>query len=138
MTSNRADIANAAYEQLLDAVNKVNPALTDVLRKKYEEDRQEFVQAAKEFTPSQDPIYWAKRSCSKCYGRGIIGKRHVFMPGQPAKVMGEILNSVSQIDITCKCTQKTYQKWLAEFRTFYNALKAQTTAEKERGEVEHA
>ncbi len=129
------DTADKAYEHLLDIVGKVSPELTEVLQKKYEDDRREFTQAAQDMTPSHDPAYWAKSSCSKCYGRGIIGKRHFFMPGQSAKVVrgenGEkvLTNSVTKMDIRCKCASKGYQKWLATFRTFFNMLKAQTAAE---------
>lgn len=142
----KADIADAAYEHLLEVVDKVSPELTDVLREKYEEDRREFAQAARDFMPSQEPGHWAQRGCSKCYGRGIIGKRHVFMPGEPARsIRGEdgtktYANSITTFDVQCRCTRKNFEKWMSEFRLFYNMLKAQTVAEEteQAGEEEHA
>jgi hypothetical protein len=144
----KADIVDGAYEQLLQSANEVSPELTEMLRKKYEEDRQEFAQAAQDFMPTQDPDYWAKSSCSKCHGRGIIGKKHIFRPGVSAQTVRDaegkknIANSVTKVDVRCTCTQKSYRKWLSGFRVFFNMLKAQTlaevvqTTEEERGESE--
>lgn len=128
------DMADKAYEHLLEVASHVDPKLTEVLQQKYEEDRREFSQAARDFMPSQDPAYWAKRGCSKCYGRGIIGKRHVFMPGESAQAVREdgektYANSITTFDKQCRCTQKNFKKWMSDFRLFFNMLKAQTIAE---------
>jgi len=133
--STKVATADKAYERLLESVNHISPDLTEALRRRYEEDRRDFAKAAQDFTPSQEPKYWAKKSCSKCYGRGILGKRHIFMPGTSAESVSlpdgskVLVNSIMTHDLQCKCTQKRYQKWLVEFRRFYNALKAQTLEE---------
>ena len=136
-TSQQENRANKAYENLLDTVgNVVSPELQKALQAQYDKDRKEFSQAAQDFTPSHEPSYWAKSSCSKCYGRGIMGKKHIFMPRTAAQsVRGEdgkktYTNSITTVDVRCSCTARSYKRWLAEFRTFYNALKAQTEAEK--------
>lgn len=148
MNTDKNEQVEASYENLLDATGKVSPELVDRLRAKYEADRQDFVQAVEDFVPSKEPKYWAKRSCSKCYGQGIIGKKHVFMPGQSAYsalVDGEKMysNSMVQQDVRCACSAKGYRAWLTEFRTFFNALKQQTEAweaeqVEEEGETEDA
>jgi hypothetical protein len=139
LSPQKADLVDEAYNHLLDRIGKVSPELTELLRKKYEDERQAFAKAAQDATPSQDPAYWAKSSCSKCYGRGILGKRHLFMPGTAAQSLCDsdgvkTMNSVTTVDVQCKCTTKSYQAWLVEFRTRYNV---DVTA-KEAGERENA
>lgn len=119
------------YDDLLDAAGKANPDLRKLLEEKYEEDRKNFTAAAEEFSPSKEPKYWAKKSCSKCYGRGIIGTRYNFV-GQPArKIVYEETGKTTYANgykqpVNCRCAQKSYGKWLKSFREFYNALKEET------------
>lgn len=125
----RSDRADEAIKALLGKAEAKDPALAQLLRQKYEEERQAFTQAAQEWTPSQEPKYWAKKSCNKCYGRGIIGKRHLFPNKEPAKSGIDehgnkiYVNSLVKLDVRCSCTRTNYEKWLAEFRLFYNDLK---------------
>jgi hypothetical protein len=131
LSPDKAAKVEQAFSKALGKIEEINPEIAARVQKKYEEDRQEFAKAAQDFTPSQEPKYWAKKSCSKCYGRGIIGNRHVFLPDQPAlSTVDEtgrkrFTNSLGTRGISCSCAGKRYQKWLAEFRLFYNALKAQ-------------
>jgi hypothetical protein len=130
LSSKKADIAEGMYERLLETAGVVDPKLQDLLRQKYEEEEREFSLAANEAKPSNNPEYWAKKSCRKCYGRGIIGQRHIFRSNESACVEGKkYSNSMGYEGIGCKCTSKNYQKWLVDFRMFYNMLKAQTIAE---------
>jgi len=100
------------------------------------QENEEFSKAFKDCCPSQEAAHWAKKSCRKCYGRGILGKRHVFGGKKQAEVFLDTqtgdkiyLNAESTQDVHCSCTQKKFQKWLAEFRRFYLALKAQNEGE---------
>lgn len=119
------DIAEKSIDNMLDSVD---PRVADIVRKKYQSDAQEFAKAAREADPSQgDSSYWAKRSCNKCYGRGIIGQRSVFRPGESARSDGQggYSNLAFKLPMKCRCGTKKYQRWLAEFRVEYNAQKAQ-------------
>lgn len=130
MRPTRTQKADTSIEELLRQAANIDPELANILRSKYEQDRAEFAQAAREWAPSNDPAYWAKKSCQKCYGRGKIGDRHLFPFKQPA-VSGidengnkYYVNSAAKVPVQCSCTRKNYEKWLAEFRVFYNELKA--------------
>lgn len=87
------------------------PAVADRVHQKYERDRSAFLDFVTENTPSQEPSYWAKRSCTKCHGRGILGTL--------VKPSGETVVPA------CSCTSKNYAKWLIEMRQKYNASKEQ-------------
>lgn len=102
------ELADAA---LVNMLRNVPPEVAERITQKYESDRGEFLQFVKEQTPSQDPSYWAKRSCTKCHGRGILGTL--------VKPSGETVVPA------CSCTSKNYAKWLKEVRQKYNALKEQ-------------
>lgn len=129
------DKIDASLEKLLESADNVDPKLRDLLQQKYDEDHAEFTKAAKEAQPSEKSLYWATDSCQKCYGRGTLGHKHNFIPGQSAKsVVDEngkkyYENSMTKTEVRCTCTLKNYQIWLAEFRMFYNMLRAQTIAE---------
>lgn len=61
--------------------------------------------AAEEAKPSKEPAYWAKRSCKRCFGRGIEGVITVkFGDGNTMK--NEQL---------CYCASKNFAKWRNEF-----------------------
>ena len=51
--------------------------------------------------PSNDPAYWAKKSCKHCCGRGVIGTQTTTMKGN---------NTISQ-NMICVCCRKNYRKW---------------------------
>lgn len=55
---------------------------------------------AEKAKPSADPAYWSKKSCSKCYGRGIIGKMTIKIE------TNTIIN-----DYLCFCARKNFVKW---------------------------
>jgi hypothetical protein len=135
LSEKKQDIVEESFENLLGTLGEISPEVRDLLRKKYEEDEKRFGEAVRDAQPSTEPSYWAKKSCRKCYGRGIIGKQHFFMPGNPAKSekneegKKSYTNSAGQTDIRCGCTAKTYKKWLADFRLQYNMLRAQEIAE---------
>ncbi len=138
LSADQAARAEQALDTALGKIEEVSPELAKKIQEKYEQDRREFAQAAQDFCPSQDADYWAKKSCRKCYGRGIIGTKHVFLRGAKAESgldseTGQKVytNSMGKQELRCTCTSKNYQKWLAEFRLFYNALKAQMAEEGE-------
>lgn len=85
------------------------------VRAKYEADRQEFIDYVKNTTPSQAPGYWAARSCTKCYGRGIIGEL--------------TRDGVNKRPLVCQCVAKSYQAWLTEQRKAFNNSKKVKTEE---------
>jgi len=137
------DIAEESFQELLATLGDVSPEVSNLVRQKYEEDEQEFRQAVADCQPSSEPSYWAKKTCRKCHGRGIIGKQHFFVPGQPARSHVDpetgkkvYVNSAGQMDIKCACTGKAYKKWLTDFRLYFNMLKAQTVAWKLEKEQE--
>lgn len=101
-------VADAA---LVNMLRNVPPEVAQRITEKYEADREVFLNYVKEHTPSQDPAYWAKRSCTKCNGRGILGTL--------VKPSGETVVPA------CSCTSKNYAKWLIEMRQRYNAVKEQ-------------
>ena len=98
-------------EAFINLLRSLPTEVADRLHKKYEDDRREFLQVVEDMTPSKDPAYWAKRSCTKCYGRGILGV--VIKP------------SGERVTPACDCTSKLYSRWLVDVRRFYTALKAQ-------------
>lgn len=51
--------------------------------------------------PSSEPSFWAKRSCKDCYGRGIVGKNTLTLPG----------NNKTTFDLLCVCSKKNFKKW---------------------------
>jgi hypothetical protein len=51
--------------------------------------------------PSTEPSYWAKKSCKKCYGRGIEGTITTSSRGG---------NSFKR-QLICSCVNKSHQKW---------------------------
>lgn len=126
---------DASFEKLLESADDVDPRLRELLQQKYDEDHIEFSNAVKDAQPSEKSSYWAKKSCQKCYGRGTLGYKHNFVPGQSAKSDVDeesnkyYTNSITKTEVRCSCALKNYQKWLSEFRMFYNMLKAQTIAD---------
>jgi len=100
-------------ESLINMMRSLPPEVAERVRQKYEADRAEFIEVVKDMTPSKDPSYWAKRSCTRCYGRGILGT--VVKPSGETTVPA------------CSCIKKNYFKWLVEVRRFFNALKEQGT-----------
>lgn len=107
-----AQAAEAAYLNLL---RNVPPEVAERLRSKYEEDRAAFIDYVARATPSKDPSYWANSSCTRCYGRGIIGEL--------TKPNGE------KSTPPCSCTERTYKKWLAKARHDFNLKKEQGNEE---------
>lgn len=95
----------AAYVKVLD---DAGPEVAERVAKKWREDQEKFAVCARENLPSPLLDFWANRSCKDCYGRGTCG--HVMKAGH-------------LFTVKCGCTNKNYQKWLAQFRQYYNALR---------------
>lgn len=60
--------------------------------------------------PSSDPKWWAKPSCTKCYGRGTVGFITVKMGTNTVK-NGQI----------CQCASKRFVKWRNDYVAQYVA-----------------
>jgi hypothetical protein len=54
--------------------------------------------------PSSDPAWWAKRSCNKCLGRGVMGTVTTKM-GTNTMKNGQI----------CPCASKRFTKWRNDY-----------------------
>jgi len=102
------DVVDTALVKLF---RSLPPAVADKLREKYEEDRRKFIEWLQSTIPSKDPQYWAKPSCTRCHGRGILGT--LTTP------------SGEKVVPACSCTAKRYKKWTIEQRQVYNTLKEQ-------------
>lgn len=94
------DIVDTAFQKLVDSAYKVDKRLGDSLLKKYEDDRKSFLEAVELSIEGREKVSWAKSSCKKCYGTGIIGVR-------------------GNKELHCQCIQKEFLKWLKVFRTDY-------------------
>lgn len=79
------------HEDVLEAAYKVDQRLGDALHRKYEERRNQILDFVERKSPSKSPEYWAKITCNKCVGRGLV-----------------TINDQPHI---CKCSLKNYQKW---------------------------
>ncbi|NBU69899.1 MAG: hypothetical protein EBS53_00375 [Bacteroidetes bacterium] len=88
------------------------PEVAERVRAKYEADREEFLEYVRSNTPSNSPGFWASRSCTKCYGRGIIGE--LTRPGG------------QKAPLVCHCVSKNYQIWLTDQRKVFNEKKKET------------
>lgn len=99
---NRQESVDAAIESLM---KRLPPEVADRIHQKYEQDRTKFLGWVESNIPSKEPAYWAKPSCTKCYGRGILGT--LFTP------TGE------KVVPACSCTGKSYSKWLITARQQY-------------------
>lgn len=108
LTEVQTKIAGEALNALMNTVTARNPELAKVLKRKYIDDELAFSSAAKEACPSNDPAYWAKSSCNKCYGRGIMGQ---LVPNP---------KSEDRVPLGCRCIEKSYRRWLAAFRLVFN------------------
>ena len=73
------------------------------------------LEAMEKAKPSSSPVYWAKKGCSDCYGRGIIGKQTIIVKSNKACT-----------EAICHCVRKKYKKWqnkwLFEFEKSKNVL----------------
>lgn len=54
--------------------------------------------------PSSQPSYWAKRSCSKCYGRGIVGV-----------ITQKIGTNTIKNEQICNCSSNRFKRWRDDF-----------------------
>ena len=91
------------FEKLLRVLP---PAVAARVYEKYEKDRSEFMQVLQDMTPKKGTEYWANKSCTKCYGRGIIG----------------VLANTKK-PVVCRCVDKAYKRFVVDVRKYYNALK---------------
>jgi len=103
----------AIQESLDKVLEGLEPELADVVRRKWAEDQEKFSACARENLPSEVLEFWADRSCRDCHGRGRIGTNIQLVSGGKSV----------ETPIKCRCTNKNYQKWLAQFRRYYNALR---------------
>ena len=92
-----SEIIDEAYQRLVDSAYKADPRLGDLLIQKYEKDREDFLEAIKAEIDLRDKTYWAKHSCKRCYGSGIMGTSQ-----------GE--------NVYCSCISKNFMKWIPTFR----------------------
>lgn len=108
----RQQVVDSALENLL---GHLPPEVAERVHAKYSADREAFIAYVDSILPSKDPKYWAKSSCTKCCGRGILGilKTPLGVTETPA----------------CPCTAKKYSKWLVEARKAYNTTKGTGTHE---------
>lgn len=130
----KRDLINTSLGNMLGSVD---PKVAELVQQKYKEDEDAFVEAAKDACPSDAPSYWSKRSCNRCHGSGIMGRKYVFRPGESARrdpKQKGYSNSMFTTELTCSCSGNRYGRWLKEFRKFYNALKEQI----KEGDVQHA
>ena len=102
----------AIQESLDKILENEDPAVAARVRQKWEEDQEKFSQCAQENLPSPLLEFWADRTCRDCHGRGTCGLQ--------VRVVG---NQTVRTPIKCRCTNKNYQKWLGQFRKYYNALR---------------
>ena len=108
LTEVQSKIAAEAFRALMEKARELDPKLDKILRAKYIDDEMAFSKAARELCPSDDPKYWAKSSCNKCYGRGIIGHK---VPAPKSK---------ERTPLSCRCIEKAYRRWLVTFRLAFN------------------
>lgn len=87
------------HETLLTALHRINPDFAEYLQKRYENEREDFEKALLEAVPSTKLKHWAKTSCNKCFGKGII--------------------TINGQDTSCRCVDKNYYKWFESFRKDY-------------------
>lgn len=50
--------------------------------------------------PSNEPVFWAKRSCKHCYGRGIEGINTI-----------TVQTNKMQMNELCSCARNNFKKW---------------------------
>lgn len=55
--------------------------------------------------PSNDLGYWAKRSCNRCYGRGIEGTMKINIGN----------NNTLKQEVVCDCVTRRYKRWQKEW-----------------------
>jgi len=100
MVLDRDQLVNDSFSNLIEAATKVNPKLGAALYNKYEEDRNNFIDAIHKEVNSREKTSWAKPHCTKCYGSGIIGTR-------------------DNVPLYCQCINKQFSKWIKVFRKEY-------------------
>lgn len=96
---------------LVNMYRKLPPEVAERLQSKYEADRSAFIKWLESRIPSKEPKYWAKSSCTKCHGRGILGT--LTTP------------SGEKVVPACSCTEKRYRAWMIEQRKLFNVQKEQ-------------
>lgn len=96
-------------QSLISLFQTLPPEVAERVKSKYDQDRAEFMQVVKDMTPSKGPEFWAKPSCTRCHGRGMIG----------------LLVSNQSKPLLCTCIEKRYRFWLKDVRRYYLALKEQ-------------
>lgn len=87
---------------------------------------QEALEESEKVKPSGEPAYWAKRSCNRCYGRGIVGTITTTL-GKNNKMVNQYV---------CECAQNRYQRWQDNFvDLFIEERKSLTNQEKMTNET---
>jgi hypothetical protein len=99
--------AQRINDSLDNLLRNLPPAVAARVQEKYDRDRTEFTAWLQTREQPKTAAEWAKRSCTKCHGRGIIGTL--------TKPSGE------QVVPACPCTEKNYRAWLKTQREIYNA-----------------
>lgn len=71
---------------------------------------QHILEAMEKDKPSKDPVYWAKKGCRDCLGRGVVGKVTQTV-GNGNKIVNEQL---------CSCAKKSFAAWQAKWVEEHN------------------
>jgi chromosome segregation ATPase len=69
--------------------------------------------------PSKDPIYWAKKNCKDCLGRGVMGKITQNV-GNGNKIINEQL---------CSCVKKAFSVWQEQWVESHKDKVAESSSE---------
>lgn len=105
-----------AYNALLASLP---PEVATIVKSKMEDDALKFQEKVELLERDKPLSFWAKYSCTKCHGRGIIGKRLVFT-GDASVDSSEASNVDQKVDVPCTCVSRGKMKWLKDLRLQYN------------------
>jgi hypothetical protein len=106
-----------SYDKLMSSLS---PEIAAEVQRKFDIESKAFSEAAKKACPSQEPKFWAKRSCNRCHGTGKVCTRLLIPPHSPYV---KDKTNVNYMPVKCSCSDKNYTKWLAEYRRQYNKEK---------------
>jgi hypothetical protein len=65
---------------------------------------EEAIRESEKAKPTSEPAYWAKRSCNRCYGRGIVGN-----------VERKVDTNTVVVPLLCNCANRNFGKWREEW-----------------------
>ncbi len=73
------------------------------------------VEECEKSKPSSEPIFWAKRSCKHCYGRGIEGLNTV-----------TVQTNKMQMNELCSCARNNFKRWRSAWILQYMYMNRKT------------